>query len=48
MTAAEYTDLPFEEVMAAFREHYPLTMSGGDDANATDREADVDRDVASR
>jgi transglutaminase-like putative cysteine protease len=41
----EYPDLPFEELMAAMREHYPAIMAG--DTRAADlSEADWDADVA--
>ena len=46
----EYPDLPFEDMLAVFREHYPLIMSGEDGTGSTDAadwEADVDREVAS-
>lgn len=45
----EYPDLPFEEIMAVFREHYPDMMSQLDRAQgvaATDWEQDVEREVA--
>lgn len=43
----EHPDLPFEDMLAVFREHYPLIISGDDDTRAADWEADVDREVAS-
>ncbi|TDG14070.1 transglutaminase family protein [Seongchinamella unica] len=45
----EYPDLPFDEIMAVFREHYPGMMSQLDRAQgvtAKDWEQDVEREVA--
>ncbi|MDH4040859.1 MAG: transglutaminase family protein [Gammaproteobacteria bacterium] len=45
----EYFDLPFEELMAVMREHYPRMLHGDADAGiprAADWDADVAREVA--
>lgn len=43
----EYLDLPFDELMAVMREHYPRLLEDADDtasADAADWEADVERE----
>jgi len=46
----EYADLPLQEMLAAFQQHYPDMMSGTEgiaNSDSADWDADVDQEVAS-